>query len=39
MYEFFAPDPLIPGTYFSIDYQKSGYGREYLHLLFVWGTR
>jgi hypothetical protein len=25
MCEFFAPDPLIPGTDFSIDYQKSGY--------------
>lgn len=29
MCEFFAPDPLILETDFSIDYQKSGYGREY----------
>ena len=28
--EFFAPDPLIPGTDFSIDYQKSGYDRGHL---------
>ena len=28
--EFFAPDPLIPGTNFSIDYQKSGYDRGHL---------
>lgn len=28
--EFFAADPLIPGTDFSIDYQKSGYDRGHL---------
>jgi endonuclease G len=28
--EFFAPDPLLPGTDFSIDYQKSGYDRGHL---------
>ena len=28
--EFFAPDSLIPGTDFSIDYQKSGYDRGHL---------
>ena len=28
--EFFAPDPMIPGTDFSIDYQKSGYDRGHL---------
>ena len=28
--EFFAPDPLIPGTDFSVDYQKSGYDRGHL---------
>jgi endonuclease G len=28
--EFFAPDPLITGTDFSIDYQKSGYDRGHL---------
>jgi endonuclease G len=28
--EFFAPDPLIPGTNFSIDYQKSGFDRGHL---------
>jgi hypothetical protein len=29
MYEFLAPYPLILKTDFSIDYQKSEYGREY----------
>ena len=28
--EYFAPDPMIPGTDFSIDYQKSGYDRGHL---------
>jgi endonuclease G, mitochondrial len=28
--EFFAADPMIPGTDFSIDYQKSGYDRGHL---------
>ncbi len=28
--EFFAPDPMIPGTDFSTDYQKSGYDRGHL---------
>jgi endonuclease G len=28
--EFFAPDPMIPGTDFSVDYQKSGYDRGHL---------
>ena len=28
--EFFAADPLLPGTDFSIDYQKSGYDRGHL---------
>ena len=28
--EFFAPDPMLPGTDFSIDYQKSGYDRGHL---------
>ena len=28
--EFFAPDPMIPRTDFSIDYQKSGYDRGHL---------
>jgi endonuclease G len=28
--EFFAPDPMIPGTDFSIDYQNSGYDRGHL---------
>jgi len=28
--EFFAPDPMIPETNFSIDYQKSGYDRGHL---------
>jgi endonuclease G len=28
--EFFAPDPLLPGTDFSIDYQKSRYDRGHL---------
>ena len=28
--EFFAPDPMIPGTDFSIDYKKSGYDRGHL---------
>lgn len=28
--EFFAPDPLVPGTDFSVDYQKSGYDRGHL---------
>ena len=28
--EFFAPDPLIPGTDFKIDYLKSGYDRGHL---------
>jgi endonuclease G len=28
--EFFAPDPLITGTDFSIDYHKSGYDRGHL---------
>jgi endonuclease G len=28
--EFFAPDPLLPGTDFSVDYQKSGYDRGHL---------
>jgi len=28
--EFFAPDPLIPGTDFKVDYLKSGYDRGHL---------
>ena len=28
--EFFAPDPLIPGTDFSVDFQKSRYDRGHL---------
>ncbi len=28
--EFFAPDPMIAGTDFSVDYQKSGYDRGHL---------
>ena len=28
--EYFAPDPMMPGTDFSIDYQKSGYDRGHL---------
>ena len=28
--EFFAADPMIPGTNFSVDYQKSGYDRGHL---------
>jgi endonuclease G len=28
--EFFAPDPMIPGTNFSVDYQKSGYDRGHM---------